>query len=746
MSDLRRRRRGRERRTQRKRVNLLLILGGILAAMLGGVVLVSALAIHSVGESLGPEGLKEIRLGQNTRIYDKDNKLLGIIAGETNRTVVPSSRIPQTLKDATVAIEDKRFYEHDGVDYYRLLGAAAKDIESRSARQGGSTITMQLIKNLYEPKADRTLSKKVEEAYLAFQYEKKYTKDEILTKYLNGVFYGQNAIGVEAASLTYFDKHVSEINLPQAALLAGLPQAPSSYNPFTNPDDARARRNTVLDQMADQGYISRELADKAMKSGISLKRGTAYKRKREEYFFEYVRQALIDKYGEKRVQRGGFKVYTTIDPALQSAARRAIKAQLYYDTDPAAAVVMVDSRKGYIRAMASSQRFSADSQFNLATQALRQPGSTFKTFALTEAVRQGINPYTTLYGSKKLDFVDPQYGPVDVSTYSNTYRGAIPIASALLSSDNSVFQQLTLDVGPDKMIQTAYDMGIPEERALPDVASIGLGSGEVTPLDMATAYSPLSNGGFRVDAPRDLEDRRPRRQGGRLRARAQARVLGRGRLRGVAHPPEQRAGRHRRRGAAERPRRGQDRHHQRLPRRLVRRLHAEVLDRRVGRLPERERDDSPVHDQRARYRRERRILPCEDLARLHAGGRRPRRLLGVVPAAEQPGDLVSVLERLHQGRGRGRILGRVERVDLDGHHHQEDDAQAADDHLPAAAGGAARDDPAHHPPGADPHAAGPDAASADPAPPPPTPAPPPPTPRTPPPPTPDAPPPASSTP
>ena len=498
MSDLRRRRRGRRRRAHRKKINFLLILGGIVAAMLGGVVLVSAFAIHSVAENLAPQGLKEIRLGQNTRIYDKDNTLLGIIAGETNRTVVPSSRIPQTLKDATVAIEDKRFYEHDGVDYYRLLGAAAKDIQSRSARQGGSTITMQLIKNLYEPKADRTFSKKIEEAYLAFQYEKKYTKDEILTKYLNGVFYGQNAIGVEAASLTYFDKHVSEINLQQAALLAGLPQAPSSYNPFSNPDDARARRNTVLDQMARQGYISRELADKAMRSGISLKRGTAYKRKREEYFFEYVRQALIDKYGEKRVQQGGFKVYTTIDPALQAAARRSIKAHLYYDTDPASAVVMVDSKKGYIRAMASSERFSADSQFNLATQALRQPGSTFKTFALTEAIRQGINPYTTLYGSKKLDFVDPQYGPIDVSTYSNSYRGAIPIASALLSSDNSVFQQLTLDVGPDKVIQTAYDMGIPEERKLPDVASIGLGSGEVTPLDMATAYSPLSNGGYRV--------------------------------------------------------------------------------------------------------------------------------------------------------------------------------------------------------------------------------------------------------
>ena len=499
MSDLRRRRRGRERRTRRRRTNLALILGGILAAMLGGVVLVSALAIHSVAENLGEEELKEIRLGQNTRIYDKDKKLLGIIAGETNRTVVPSSRIPQVLKDATVAIEDKRFYDHDGVDYYRLVGAAARDVQTRSARQGGSTITMQLIKNLYDPTAGRTISKKIEEAYLAFQYEKKFTKDEILTKYLNGVFYGQNAIGVQAASLTYFDKDVSQINLQQAALLAGLPQAPSTYNPFTNPEDAKARRNLVLDQMAKQGYISRELADKAMRSGISLKRGTAYKRKREEYFFEYVRQVLIDRYGEKRVQQGGFKVYTTIDPALQAAARRAINENLYLEDDPDAAVVMVDSKKGYIRAMASSQAFSAENQFNLATQALRQPGSTFKTFALTEAVRQGMNPYTTLYGSKKLDFVDDEYGPIDVATYSNSYRGAIPVASALLSSDNSVFQQLTLDVGPDRVIQTAYDMGIPESRELPDVASIGLGSGEVTPLDMATAYAPLSNGGFRVE-------------------------------------------------------------------------------------------------------------------------------------------------------------------------------------------------------------------------------------------------------
>ena len=235
MSDLRRRRRGRQRRAHRRRQNIAFIVCGMVAAVFGGLILVSALAIHSVGQSLDGGQLKEIRLGQNTRIYDKDKNLLGIVAGETNRTVVASNRIPQFLKDATVAIEDKRFYSHDGVDYYRLAGAAVRDLESGSASQGGSTITMQLIKNLYDPQAGRTLSKKIEEAYLAYQYEKKYTKDEILARYLNGVFYGQNAIGVQAASLTFFDKDVSKISLPQAALLGGPAAGADLVQPVREP-------------------------------------------------------------------------------------------------------------------------------------------------------------------------------------------------------------------------------------------------------------------------------------------------------------------------------------------------------------------------------------------------------------------------------------------------------------------------------------------------------------------------------
>lgn len=501
MSDLRRRRRGRLRRARRRRSNLAFILLGTFAALVVGGVLVTALAVHTVAGDLRGQELKEIELGENTRIYDKDGKQLGIVAGVTNRTEVSGSRIPQVLKDATVAIEDKRFYEHDGVDYYRLLGAAARDLQSGSARQGASTITMQLMKNLYNPEGGSRVADigmKIEEAYLAFQYEKRYSKQQILNKYLNGVFYGQNAVGVQAASLTYFDRSVKDITLPQAALLAGLPQAPSAYNPFANAEAAKARRNLVLQAMAEQGYITAEQAEKAQRAGLGLKRGTAYTQKREEYFFEYVRQVLIERYGEKAVQRGGFRVYTTIDSRLQKEARAAIAGRLYYDDDPAAAVVTVDSRSGYIRAMASSQAFSADNQFNFATQAMRQPGSTFKTFVLAEAVRRGINPNSTVYQSKPLKFTDPRWGPIDVSTYSNSYSGPVSIARATLSSDNSVYTQMTLDLDPNSVVDLAYEMGVPKERNLPRYPSVGLGAGEVTPLDMATAYAALSNGGFRV--------------------------------------------------------------------------------------------------------------------------------------------------------------------------------------------------------------------------------------------------------
>ncbi|MEW6582620.1 MAG: transglycosylase domain-containing protein, partial [Actinomycetota bacterium] len=486
----------RRRRTRRSaRGRPLRIVIGVALALSVAAVLAGALAVTAVVKDLGDlDTSDEVRLGENTRIYDRDGGLLGRIAGTTNRSEVKSGRIPESLKQATVAIEDKRFYKHGGVDYYRLVGAAVRDVSSGGPRQGGSTITMQLVKNLYYPRAPRNVEQKIKEAYRARQIEERYTKDEILTKYLNGVFYGNNAVGVQAASLTYFNRNVWQISLPQAALLAGLPQAPTTYNPFENPDSARRRRNIVIQEMLDQGMISEERAAKAKRSGLGLKRGKAYEARKQGYFFEYVRDELIRQIGKRNVQRGGWRVETTVDPDMQRWAEEAMAKDLNFPDAPSAAIVMIDARTGYIRVMATSRQYGKDSLFNYATQATRQPGSTFKVFVLTEAVKQGINPYTTSYASRNLTL--PEYGGHTVRGTGGVYT----VARAVLSSNNAVFTQLALDEGLEEMVETAYDMGIPRERelgVLPATALGGLGIG-VTPLDMATAYAPLANGGRAV--------------------------------------------------------------------------------------------------------------------------------------------------------------------------------------------------------------------------------------------------------
>jgi penicillin-binding protein 1A len=496
MIPVNRMRRRRQKRERHGRIGLGRVIALTVAILATLFAVAGAVTYQSATDGLpGLDEIKPVALGQNSKILDRNGESLGVIAGVTNRTEIPYARIPKSLRDATVAIEDKRFYEHSGVDYLRLVGAAVNNARG-GGRQGGSTITMQLAKNLYDPNAPRGFSQKIKEAYLAQEIEQKYTKNQILVKYLNGVFYGENSVGVQAAALTYFNTPVWGLTLPQAALIAGLPQAPSAYDPFVNPRDATARRNTVLGEMAAQGYITQSAADAARAAPLGLRRGSFYQRKKEGYFFDYVRQELIDQFGEERVQQGGMNVRTTIDPSLQRAAEQAIKGNLGQPGDPAAAIVLLDARTGYIRAMATSQAYGADSQFNYATQAKRQAGSTFKTFVLTRAIADGVNPYTTIYASRPIDISDPKWGPVKVATYSNTYAGPTSIHDATLRSDNSVYIQMTLDEGPDRVVNMAKRMGVKEN--LPVVPSIGLGSGEVTPLDMATAYAPLANGGLRI--------------------------------------------------------------------------------------------------------------------------------------------------------------------------------------------------------------------------------------------------------
>ena len=314
--------------------------------------------------------------------------------------------MPQDVRDATVAIEDERFYRHKGVDFEGVIRAAFKNASSGKTMQGGSTLTMQLIRTLYTGNREKTFERKVREAKLAEELENVHHgrkgKKWILTKYLNSVPYGTNggqqAVGIEAASRAYFDKSASKLTLGESALLAGLPQAPSEYNPFRAEGAAIARRNEVLRKMADLGYVSESEAAEAIAAPLQLKPSVYFRQKRESFFFDYVTDQLIKRYGVKRVRSGGLRITTTIDLDLQAKARKAIGDNLSFAGAPSSAIVTHRPRNGYIRAMASSAKYG-NSQYNLAADGKRQPGSAFKIMALVAAVRQGINPASTSYAS-----------------------------------------------------------------------------------------------------------------------------------------------------------------------------------------------------------------------------------------------------------------------------------------------------------------------------------------------------------
>ncbi len=560
-------------------------------------------------------------------MFDRNGELLGLVAAERNRTEVSEELIPQSLEDATVAIEDKRFYKHGGVDYSRIVGAAVHDVRTGSTTQGGSTITMQLIKNLYDPGAGRTFTRKLQEAYLAYQYEGRYSKEEILTKYLNGVFYGNNAVGVEAAAQTYFDQPVTDISLPQAALLAGLPQAPSAYDPFDRPEVARERRNTVLDEMAKQGYITDEKAAQAKAAGLGLKRGTAYHLPKEAFFFEYVRQLLVERYGVEEVQQGGFKVYTTVDPELQEAARTAIDERLSLGHRPG-------RRGGHDR---HADRVHPGDGLEPGVHQpepvqLRGPGR-----APDRLVGQDLRA-----GGGDRGRHQPEHGLLEPAAELRRRR---------VRADRRLDLQRRLQ-RPDQ--HHVRDARLGQHRLHPAGARRGPGQGrrhrraDGHPAGAPPAERRLGRPGLGRGDParhggglRAALQRRPaggaagdrargqaRRDHRGLQAEADARLQRRRGLRGDQDPRGERPGRHRRRGAAERARRRQDRHHRRVRGRLVRRLHAPLLHLGLGRLPQRRRHQA-LDVRGARPDRVRRQLPGRDLGRLHAGGDRGRPVRGV---------------------------------------------------------------------------------------------------------------------
>jgi penicillin-binding protein 1A len=476
---------------------------GAVFGMLTVVVLAGVIVVAAIAQKVPPlDKLVPITSGEASTVYYSDGSQIGLIKSTILRQSIASSQMPRYLREATVAIEDQRFYQHGAVDYLALARAALTDLTAGQTLQGGSTITMQLVRNLYLPD-DRSFSFKVKEAVIAQRLEQAHSKPWILTAYLNTVPYGtdaqgQTAAGVQAASWTFFDQSASRDDLAQSALLAGLPQAPTEYNPFDYPRAALQRRNVVLAKMAQLGYISSEKAAAAEATPLGLVANNHYGNFRDNYFLDYVKGELVAKYGQARVAAGGLKVYTTIDPHLQTLARAAIDGVLDLPTDPSAALVSENPANGYVDAIAQSGTY-AQSEYNLATQGHRQPGSTFKAIVLADALAHGIDPFTTSYLSHTLE---PGWLP-GYPTYMVTIDGGgnleapLDLDAALVASDNTVFAQLAADLTEASVTRMAYAMGVTTHLdSYPAEALGGLTYG-VTPLEMANVYATIADGGYR---------------------------------------------------------------------------------------------------------------------------------------------------------------------------------------------------------------------------------------------------------
>jgi penicillin-binding protein 1A len=433
----------------------------------------------------------------NTYVYASDgHTILAILRGSQARIIVPSSAISPWVKHAIVAIEDKRFYEHHGVDLRGMARAVWADISHHGTVQGGSTITQQFIKNAYLT-SQKSIGRKLVEAALAWQLERKWTKDQILSAYLNTVYFGNQAYGVEQASRIYFHHSAAKLVPAEAALLAGIPEDPSLYDPVAHPALARARRNLVLSQMYQQQYLTSTQYRTALHfpmpdprnvylpSGVS---GAA------PYFANYVRDQLVDEFGPRRAFSGGLHVKTTIDLNVQKLARQAVQSILPSPDGPQAALVAMDAQTGAVLAMVGGRNFH-DSQFNLATQGQRQPGSAFKPFVLATALLDHVAPSSVLQSKPVTIDAGGRLWPV--TNYEGEYLGPTTLATGIAASDNAVFSQLTAIVGPTNVMHTARALGI--TTPLHGYFSIGLGGEWTTPLDMARAYTSFADGGYRID-------------------------------------------------------------------------------------------------------------------------------------------------------------------------------------------------------------------------------------------------------
>ena len=444
-------------------------------------------------------------LAESSRILAADGTLVTALHGEENRETVPLALVPKALRDAVVAIEDERFWDHKGVDPRSLLRAVYANATEGKVVEGGSTITQQYVKNeLVGP--DRTLRRKLKEAALAYELERRYTKQRILELYLNTIYFGNGAYGVQAAANQYFGVGVDQLTLGQSALLAGIIHAPTRTDPYQQPDVARARRQVVLDKMVRLGWATAEAAAAAAGEPLVHPAPTD-SRYPAAYFVERVKRFILDDPrfgptpGARRdlLFRGGLRITTTLDLAAQARAEDAVAKVLSSpDRDPSAAVVSIEPATGFVRALVGGRDFfgsAPEAKFDLATQGSRPAGSAFKPFVLAAALEQGV-PVTKFYDAPGSMTIPLPRQPWVVSNYEGQGGGRMTLIDATIRSVNTVYAQLILDVGPAKAVAVAAKMGI-TSPLLPYPSAV-LGTNDVTPLEMASAYGTFANRGIAV--------------------------------------------------------------------------------------------------------------------------------------------------------------------------------------------------------------------------------------------------------
>ncbi len=483
--------------------------GGTAKRVFLGMIVVVVVMVTGIGcgfltasMNTKPDIANDIRPPATSTIYDINGNEIANVHAAENRMPVKISQVPKDLQNAFVAVEDNRFYDHIGIDPKGLLRAVWANISDRTISEGGSTITQQLAKNAYLTQ-DRTLKRKVQEIFLALQLERQYTKQEILELYLNQIYFGQGAYGVQAAARTYFNKDVEDLTLNECAMLAGIPKSPNYYSPLNNLQAAQERKGVVLDQMVKYGYVNRQEAAKVKLQEMTLAQPVKQNTSGESYFIDYVTQLLIDKYGADAVYKDGLKIYTTIDMDMQRAAEEAMQLLPDYSTDsngivqPQGALVAIDPHNGYIKAMVGGR---GTDQFNRATMAERQPGSAFKPFVFAAALENKFTPSTIIDDSPvTIDDWEPQ-------NYDRSFRGKVSLRMTAEQSLNVPTVKIAQKLGMDKPIYYAQEMGIstfvldgPQNDRNLSTALGGLTKG-VTPLELTSAYGTFANKGVHVSS------------------------------------------------------------------------------------------------------------------------------------------------------------------------------------------------------------------------------------------------------